>query len=284
MYDLCVYNKDNEHKKSCLDKGVLCLHFRMFFFCAAGSVPSRHLWLGNIVKKPSEETLKTAFTRFGRIESVRLFSSKSYAFINFVDVASGVVALQEMDGRAIPSLTGEKPVVIRFQNHNQISQNLDGVRNSESTFMKESLAVPVEKEHGSVPTEQAWLGRFDSTAGQVMDRLFVRQTSVSSCDSLKKFWAEGSFHSLVDADGGLLGAYTMPESHSLACTTDNLAQHQGYLDGHMTERASDAPSTQLQALLEKLNSLQSMRSFSGSESVYGHSSGVDDRSHQARLS
>ena len=50
------------------------------------SIPSRHIWIGNVTQKPSEDTLIRIFSRYGSIESARVFSAKSYAFVNFFDV------------------------------------------------------------------------------------------------------------------------------------------------------------------------------------------------------
>lgn len=78
-------------------------------------MPSRHLWLGNVTQKPHEEAVYQIFSRFGRVDSVRIFPAKAYAFVNFADVASAVRAMAEMDGIPLPALTGVKPVVMRFQ-------------------------------------------------------------------------------------------------------------------------------------------------------------------------
>ena len=55
------------------------------------------------------------FSRYGRVDSVRVFPAKAYAFVNFADAGAAVRAMAELDGVAVPVLTGVKPVVMRFQ-------------------------------------------------------------------------------------------------------------------------------------------------------------------------
>ena len=79
------------------------------------SIPSRHIWIGNVTQKPSEDALIRIFSRYGAIESARVFSAKSYAFVNFFEVASAVEAITKLDGVSVPVLTGLKPLVMRYQ-------------------------------------------------------------------------------------------------------------------------------------------------------------------------
>ena len=83
------------------------------------TMPSRHLWLGNITQKPTEDIIFQAFSKFGRLESARVFPAKAYAFVNFSDIDAAVRAMTEMEGVCIPCLTGVKPLVMRFQQENQ---------------------------------------------------------------------------------------------------------------------------------------------------------------------
>jgi RNA recognition motif-containing protein len=70
------------------------------------SIPSRHVWIGNVTQKPSEDVLMRIFSRFGSIESARVFSAKSYAFVNFYEISSAIDSLTMLDGVAVPVLTG----------------------------------------------------------------------------------------------------------------------------------------------------------------------------------
>lgn len=83
------------------------------------TMPSRHLWLGNITQKPTEDIIFQAFSKFGRVDSARVFPAKAYAFVNFSDINAAVRAMTEMEGVCIPCLTGVKPLVMRFQQENQ---------------------------------------------------------------------------------------------------------------------------------------------------------------------
>ncbi len=38
--------------------------------------------------------------------AVRVFPVKAYAFVNYADIGSAIKAMQAVDGRAIPQLTG----------------------------------------------------------------------------------------------------------------------------------------------------------------------------------
>ncbi|PSC68138.1 Flowering time control FPA [Micractinium conductrix] len=78
-------------------------------------VPSRHLWLGNITQKPTDEQVLEVFASFGKVDSVRVFPVKAYAFVNYADIGSAIKAMQSVDGLAIPQLTGVKPLVMRYQ-------------------------------------------------------------------------------------------------------------------------------------------------------------------------
>eukprot|EP00890_Picochlorum_soloecismus_P000877 jgi/Picsp_1/1790/NSC_05260-R1_flowering time control protein fpa len=105
------------------------------------SIPSRHIWIGNVTQKPSEDILIQIFSRFGAIESARVFSAKSYAFVNFYDVSSAIEALTKLDGVSVPVLTGLKPLVMRYQ-HDSPSQAaaLEGHNTSLNSKVFEILA------------------------------------------------------------------------------------------------------------------------------------------------
>lgn len=75
----------------------------------------RHLWLGNIPLKPNRGAMEALFSRFGPLESVRVFPGKTFAFVNFVHASHAIAAKTALDGQPSPVITGPKPMVIRFQ-------------------------------------------------------------------------------------------------------------------------------------------------------------------------
>jgi len=79
------------------------------------TIPSRHLWLGNVTQKPSEEVIGAIFSEYGTVDSVRVFPIKAFAFVNFTDISAAVRAVTSLEGRSIVCLTGVKPLVMRYQ-------------------------------------------------------------------------------------------------------------------------------------------------------------------------
>jgi hypothetical protein len=73
------------------------------------------MWLGNIPLKPNRAAMEALFSRFGPLESVRVFPGKTFAFVNFVHAAHAIQAKAALDGQPSPHITGPKPLVIRFQ-------------------------------------------------------------------------------------------------------------------------------------------------------------------------
>jgi RNA recognition motif-containing protein len=102
------------------------------------SIPSRHIWIGNVTQKPSEDALIRIFSRYGSIESARVFSAKSYAFVNFFDVASAIEAITKLDGVSVPVLTGLKPLVMRYQ-HDSSSTSRSTGSEGQSTLNSKML-------------------------------------------------------------------------------------------------------------------------------------------------
>ena len=105
------------------------------------SIPSRHIWIGNVTQKPSEDILIKIFSRFGAIESARVFSAKSYAFVNFYDVSSAIEAITKLDGVSVPVLTGLKPLVMRYQ-HDSSSVPASTLNPKMMEILARSRAVP----------------------------------------------------------------------------------------------------------------------------------------------
>jgi hypothetical protein len=59
--------------------------------------------------------MEALFSRFGPLESVRVFPGKTFAFVNFLHAAHAIQAKAALDGQPSPHITGPKPLVIRFQ-------------------------------------------------------------------------------------------------------------------------------------------------------------------------
>lgn len=79
------------------------------------TIPSRHLWLGNVTQKPTEEVIGAIFSEYGTVDSVRVFPVKAFAFVNFSDISAAIRAVTSLEGRSIICLTGVKPLVMRYQ-------------------------------------------------------------------------------------------------------------------------------------------------------------------------
>jgi len=77
--------------------------------------PCRHLWLGNVCVRPSKTVLFSLFSRFGPVESVRVFPGKTFAFVNFYGGEHACRAKEALDGKILTAVTGTKPLVVRYQ-------------------------------------------------------------------------------------------------------------------------------------------------------------------------
>ena len=120
------------------------------------SIPSRHIWIGNVTQKPSEDVLIRIFSRYGSIESARVFSAKSYAFVNFFDVASAIEAITKLDGVSVPVLTGLKPLVMRYQHDSNSSSRSEGQSSLNSKvldLLNGSRTVPDAQPRLATPSE-----------------------------------------------------------------------------------------------------------------------------------
>jgi len=74
------------------------------------NTPSRALWIGNISDEVTEDDLYLEFSQFGEIESVRLLTHKTCAFVNFMTVEDATNALHTLQGREL----GNMPIKINF--------------------------------------------------------------------------------------------------------------------------------------------------------------------------
>ncbi len=60
--------------------------------------PSRHLWVGNVSQEVSEAILKEKFSQFGEVDNVTVYSSRNYAFVNFINQEDAVEAKNLLHG------------------------------------------------------------------------------------------------------------------------------------------------------------------------------------------
>ncbi|GIM16167.1 hypothetical protein Vretimale_18818, partial [Volvox reticuliferus] len=82
---------------------------------AASDVPSRHLWLGNILQNVDRQAVEVTFSRFGPLESTRIFLDKHFAFVNYLSLEHAVAARAALRGQTVPTLSGSRTLEIRFQ-------------------------------------------------------------------------------------------------------------------------------------------------------------------------
>ena len=68
------------------------------------ALPSQHLWVGNVSSNVTEMTLAEQFSRFGDIESLRLYSSKNYAFVTLNTVEDAMYAKKGLHGTVLGGL------------------------------------------------------------------------------------------------------------------------------------------------------------------------------------
>jgi RNA recognition motif-containing protein len=66
--------------------------------------PSQHLWVGNISTSVTEMTLAEQFSRFGDIESLKLYSTKNYAFVTLNTVEDAMYAKKRLHGTVLGGL------------------------------------------------------------------------------------------------------------------------------------------------------------------------------------
>lgn len=65
------------------------------------TVPSRSLWIGNIDTAQTSDQLNLLFSKFGKIEGIRMLPEKECAFVNFVRLEDALCARDTMQGSRI---------------------------------------------------------------------------------------------------------------------------------------------------------------------------------------
>ena len=106
------------------------------------TIPSRHLWLGNVTQKPTEEVIGAIFSEYGTIDSVRVFPIKAFAFVNFTDILAAVRAVTSLEGRSIMCLTGVKPLVMRYQHDVSPMQTTTTAATSSASITTTATSFP----------------------------------------------------------------------------------------------------------------------------------------------
>ncbi len=69
------------------------------------TTPYRHLWLGNIPLKPNKGAMEVLFSRFGPVESIRVFPGKTFAFVNYHHASHAIAAKAALDGQPSPQVS-----------------------------------------------------------------------------------------------------------------------------------------------------------------------------------
>lgn len=95
---------------------------------------SRHLWVGNVSSSLTEVVLVEQFSRFGDVESVMVYSSRNYAFVNFKSLEDAVYAKKGLQGAVL----GGFAIRIEFAKGAKPSRHL-WIGNISSSVTKEEL-------------------------------------------------------------------------------------------------------------------------------------------------
>ncbi|KAK9816753.1 hypothetical protein WJX72_004667 [[Myrmecia] bisecta] len=90
----------------------------------ANAKPSRHLWLGNVPVKPNKAAIEALFSAYGALESVRVFPGKTFAFVNYLSTQHATLAIQNLNNVPVPSISGRKPLVVRYQSEQSFGNPL----------------------------------------------------------------------------------------------------------------------------------------------------------------
>lgn len=64
-------------------------------------MPSRTLWIGNLDPALEADNLHATFSRFGPIDSIRMFTDRECAFINYVNIEDSLAAWECMQGERL---------------------------------------------------------------------------------------------------------------------------------------------------------------------------------------
>ncbi|GLH04285.1 Protein split ends [Gryllus bimaculatus] len=98
--DEAVYYSEEEDDKSENEYDV--------FLDPSNPLGSTSLWVGNLTKEVTEQTLKNLFGKYGRLKSLK--SNGQYAFINYFDAVGPAKAMKNLQG----TIVGSKNIIIKF--------------------------------------------------------------------------------------------------------------------------------------------------------------------------
>ncbi|GLJ07609.1 hypothetical protein SUGI_0070720 [Cryptomeria japonica] len=138
---------------------------------------SRNLWVGNVSQHVTETVLAEQFSRFGEVESITVYTSRNYAFINFRKEEDAVIAKRSLQGLVLgglalriefakgdshPSSIQHADDLTRFRDERRFSDmaGLSGTRDSR-VLGPNSEASFSEKHKGdkdAEPSEVLWIG------------------------------------------------------------------------------------------------------------------------------
>ncbi|KYR01462.1 hypothetical protein DLAC_01443 [Tieghemostelium lacteum] len=60
--------------------------------------PTRNLWLGNVHNNVNQDSLRSLFEKFGKIDGIRILPGKNCAFVNFCNMESAMAARNNLNG------------------------------------------------------------------------------------------------------------------------------------------------------------------------------------------
>jgi len=170
----CVVFRHSEHADDCLNlEGTKIGHNVVSLNIGTAS---RHLWIGNL-DKVTPAMLKRTFARFGDVTSVKVFSHKKCAFVNFDKSSDALRAMEALSGTKL----GKKLIRIQFQWPSDSQQENSTDSNSESKCQ-------VPSAHGSdmhlTPCRSLFVGNIGVYASQArLVALFSRFGHVDLVES-----------------------------------------------------------------------------------------------------
>jgi protein JSN1 len=122
----------------------------------SSSVPTRSLWLGNLDAAVTTQELMRVFHVYGAIESLRLLPDKECGFVNFVEKADAIRAMDDVRhrlGGRISTLGEGKPVRVGYGKVDSVPLGPGSV-----TSPTEPGPGGITNEVQAAPTRALWIG------------------------------------------------------------------------------------------------------------------------------
>ncbi|XP_024388640.1 flowering time control protein FPA isoform X2 [Physcomitrium patens] len=94
--------------------------------------PSRHLWIGNVSHDATEAAIREKFSQIGDVDSVTVYSSRNYAFVNFRNLHDAVEAKNRLQGFVI----GGMAIRIEYAKGRNMLSELARYRDKDSDHVK----------------------------------------------------------------------------------------------------------------------------------------------------